>query len=148
MKSETVDSKRMMTRFVEACREAGVRVTPQRIEIFRELMGLDTHPDTETVHRRVRRKMPGISLDTVYRTLGLLEEKKLISRVGSLPGPARYEANPAPHHHFVCTTCGSVADVAPEAMGRLHVADKMLPGCAVKSIHVEIRGICSRCVGK
>ncbi len=148
MRNETIDSKRAMTHFLEACRDAGVRITPQRIEIFRELMGLDTHPDTETVHRRVRKKMPSISLDTVYRTLGLLEEKKLISRVGSLPGPARYEANPDPHHHFVCTACGSVSDVAQEAMGRLNIAEKVLPGCAVKSIHVEIRGLCSRCARK
>jgi Fur family peroxide stress response transcriptional regulator len=142
------DSRKRMARFTDACRKAGVRITPQRLVIFRELTGFASHPDTETIYRRVRKRLPNISLDTVYRTLNLLSEKKLISRVGSISGPARFEANPDPHHHFVCMACGTISDVHVRALGRLRVTDAALQGYAVRSIHVEIRGLCRRCAAK
>ncbi|MBD3241620.1 MAG: transcriptional repressor [Chitinivibrionales bacterium] len=129
-------------------RAAGLRATPQRVAIYRELAGTDTHPDVEAVYRRIRRRLPSVSLDTVYRTLASLESAGLVSRVDPVGGRVRYDANTEAHHHFVCTRCGSIQDIpvgpgepieAPGGTGSVGRAD---------SVHVHVRGTCRACMGR
>jgi Fur family peroxide stress response transcriptional regulator len=103
MKIEPKEVEKRVNVFFEVCRRYGVKATHQRAEIYRELAGTNEHPDVETIYARVRKRIPAISLDTVYRTLRLLEKKGLISRVGSLGERTRFDANIDRHHHFVCT---------------------------------------------
>ena len=129
-------------------REAGLRLTHQRLEIVRVIAADETHPDVETVFRAVRKRVPTISLDTVYRTLATLIERGLISRVLFTPGPARYDANSARHHHFVCTQCGLIRDVEESDL------DAMQPTAAVArigrpdAVSVQFRGVCAACQSK
>jgi len=60
--------------FTESCRACGLKLTPQRLEIFRELAATTRHPSVEDIHQRIRTRMPNVSLDTVYRTLSTLHE--------------------------------------------------------------------------
>ena len=76
MKVSSQEIKLRTERFKSACVKAGVKLTVQRIEIFRELASTDKHPDADKVFNRVRKKIPSISLDTVYRTLWLLYRGK------------------------------------------------------------------------
>jgi Fur family peroxide stress response transcriptional regulator len=92
-------------------RESGLRLTHQRLEVAREVARSDEHPDVQTIYRGVRERIPTISLDTVYRTVAALAELGLIIRVGATPGPVRYDANVARHHHFMCTRCSLIRDV-------------------------------------
>ena len=110
MKIETKKLERRMRGFSEVCRSFGVKATHQRTEIYRELAQTKEHPDAETIYARVRKRIPAMSLDTVYRTLRLLEEKKIISRVGSLGERTRFDANTDRHHHFICKRCGYIGD--------------------------------------
>jgi Fur family peroxide stress response transcriptional regulator len=134
-----------MDSFLAHCRAAGMRVTPQRLEVFRELAQTDEHPDAETVFRGVRRRMPTVSLDTVYRTLWRLEEQGLISRVQVLSERARFDGNAIPHPHFVCTRCGLVRDVEYAAFNEVEVPARMGGVGTVEALHVELRGICTNC---
>ena len=122
-----------------------MKATHQRTEILRELAGTEDHPDAETVFRSVRKRVPAISLDTVYRTLKLFEEKGLIVRMGAMKERARFDANTSRHHHFVCTQCGLVRDFYDEALDSL-TASRDIPemGC-VDSVYVELRGVCRKC---
>ena len=63
-----------MQHFEQVCRGAGVKLTHQRMEVFREVALSGDHPDAETIYRRVRARIPTVSLDTVYRALWLLAE--------------------------------------------------------------------------
>ena len=126
-----------------ACKNTGLRMTHQRMEIFREVAQTDEHPDAETIFKRVRERMPTISHDTVYRTLASLEEMKLVCRVDPIGGRARYDANRNTHHHFICSQCGRIADVylnqeipLPEGIENLGSAE---------SLHLQIRGVCLNC---
>ncbi len=126
-----------------ACRNAGLRMTRQRLEIFREVAKSNEHPDAETIFKRVRKKMLTVSLDTVYRTLASLEETGLVSRVETVAGRARYDANDDTHHHFVCTRCGRISDIylekeppIPEGIEELGSAE---------SLHMQVRGVCHDC---
>ncbi len=126
-------------------REAGLRLTHQRLEIVRVIAADDTHPDVETVFRAVRERVPTISLDTVYRTLATLAERGLVSRVLFTPGPARYDANSARHHHFVCTHCGLIRDVEDADLDAIRPTAEVARIGRSDAISVQFRGVCSAC---
>jgi len=134
--------------FPEVCRRYGVKATHQRSEIYRELAGTKEHPDAETIYTRVRKRIPAISLDTVYRTLRLLEKKGLISRVGSLGERTRFDADTDRHHHFVCTECGFIGDIYNEEWNDVQAPSTVRTLGKVNSIHVEVRGLCNACQRK
>ncbi len=141
------DIQRQITRFKEACRNLGVKVTHQRVEIFREVLQTVNHPDAETVFRGVRRRMPTVSLDTVYRTLWWLKDLGLITTLGLSRERARFDANLSRHHHFVCTQCGLTRDFYSDAFDRLKLPDSVESIGHVEKIQVEIRGLCLQCAG-
>ena len=129
-------------------REAGLRLTHQRLEIVRVVAADVTHPDVETLYRTVRERVPTISLDTVYRTLATLEEHGLISRVLFTPGPARYDANPARHHHFVCTRCGLIRDVQDADLDAIRPTAGLARIGRPEAVSVQFRGMCAACQSK
>lgn len=134
--------------FVRTCRRAGLRATFQRTEILSVLSTTNAHPDAETIYEKVRARIPTISLDTVYRTLRVLEEKGVISRVGSVRDRTRFEANTEKHHHFVCTGCGRVEDFRSEALDALELPAEVSSDVDVESIYIEARGLCRTCRDK
>jgi len=143
-----VEAARRTSALSAALRAGGRRLTQQRLEVVREIAGTDAHPDAETVFARVRERVPTISLDTVYRSLAALADLGLIRRVTEVAGPARYDANVARHHHFVCTRCGLVADLDAATLG-VWTPPARVPGPGtIESIEVQFRGICTRCRAK
>jgi len=148
MKIEAKEVERRTKMFSNICRRHGVKGTHQRAEIYRELVQTDEHPDAETIYRQVRKRIPAISLDTVYRTLRLLEKKGLISRVGSLNEKMRFDANTDHHHHFICTQCGFIGDFYKNEWNEFRALSDVMAMGKVNSIHVELRGLCKVCQGK
>ena len=134
--------------FVETCSRRGIKVTPQRTEIYREVLGTDEHPDAETVHQRIRQRMPNVSLDTIYRTLYRLEEEGLVSRVHALSGRVRFDADMGSHHHFVCTECGRIEDFRSEDIDALSPPAAARELGEVTSCRMEVRGVCAQCLSK
>ena len=134
--------------FTDVCRRSGIKATHQRREIFREVARTDEHPDAETICRRVRRRVPTVSLDTVYRTLALLEKKGLLSRLEAFAGRTRFDANTAAHHHFICTRCGRVRDFTDERMDAMAAPGGVRAWGKVRSVHVQLRGTCADCLSK
>ena len=134
-----------MNRFADELRRAGAKITHQRMEIFREMARAGDHPDAETVYRRVRERLPTISLDTVYRNLWLLRDLGLITTLGPVHENTRFDANISPHHHFVCTRCGLARDIHAERLSQIEVPDAVKELGAVQRTHVEFRGLCLRC---
>jgi Fur family peroxide stress response transcriptional regulator len=139
------EAARRVESMAGALRASGLRLTHQRLQVVREIAGTDEHPDVETIYRRVRRRVPTISLDTVYRSLGALADLGLISRVTAVGGPARYDANLARHHHFVCTRCGLVRDVADRRLDALRPAASIALRGTVESVEVQFKGMCAEC---
>jgi Fur family transcriptional regulator, peroxide stress response regulator len=137
--------ERRMQRFAETCRRHGLKATHQRMEVFRELAGVDDHPDAETIYQNVSRRIPAISRDTVYRTLATLEEHGLVRKAEILASKGRYDANMDRHHHFVCVECGLVRDFYSEALDALPVPKTVTGLGRVESSHVQLRGLCKAC---
>jgi len=134
--------------FLEICRRQGVKATHQRTEILRELAGSEEHPDAETILTRVRQRVPAISVDTIYRTLRLLEDSGVIARVGSMRDRARFDANTDRHHHFVCTECEMIGEFYSDAMDQFPVPQEVSEMGSVEGVYVELRGICRKCKQK
>jgi len=124
---------------------AGVRLTPQRLEIYRRAAATTDHPDIETIHRQVRKRMPGVSLDTVYRAMALFADLGLISTVRPLGHHIRFDANISPHHHFICTHCGAALDFEDRELDNLRIPQAASALGRVASRHVELRGLCAAC---
>jgi len=148
MKRDPEELRQMMVRFEDVVRRAGVKLTQQRIEIFREVARTGDHPDIETVFMSVRKKMPTVSLDTVYRTLGLFTDLGLVTTVRPLNTRARFDANTEAHHHFFCTRCGATLDFEPRDFENLEVPKAATSLGRVDSRHIELRGLCAACLKK
>ncbi len=148
MKIKPEEIENRVRAFSERCRGYGIKATHQRAEIYRELARTDEHPDAETIYSRVRKRIPTLSLDTVYRTLRLLERKGIILRAGLFNERARFDANTDRHHHFVCSECGFMGDVYNEAWNEFQAPNGAGAMGTVNSIHVELRGLCNACQKK
>lgn len=137
--------RRRMKQFTETCRRRRLKITHQRTEVFRDLAATEEHPDAEAVYQRVRKRIPAISRDTVYRTLATLEAQGLICRAETYTGALRYDANTEPHHHFVCVECGCVQDFFSNTLNNLPIPRSVGALGTVESAHVQVRGICATC---
>ena len=134
-----------MGAFMAACVEQGIKITHQRMEIFRELASTEEHPDTATIHTRVKKRIPTISLDTVYRNLKLLAEHGVITAVGMSQDRQRFDANMEEHHHFVCVKCGMVRDFHTSLLGPLATPEEAKAFGVPVSMHLEVKGVCRAC---
>ena len=132
--------------FIYRSKDLGIKVTPQRIAIYKELASTDQHPSTETIYKKIKDYYPNISLTTVYRTLETFEKLGLISVVNVLYNAARYDANLTPHNHIVCTECKKVEDVYDESLSALDISDKTL-GDYHKGYSFLLNGVCKDCRG-
>lgn len=128
------------------CKLKGMRVTPQRIEIYKQIANSCEHPDAETVYEAVKETMPNVSVDTVYRTLSSLEEMDMIFRVDNQLPKARFDADKRPHHHFICVKCNEVYDIFLEPNENVLLPQNAEKFGEIKDVNVQIRGICNKCL--
>ena len=148
MKPTKQDIEQRMARFNEACRKSGAKLTHQRMEIFREVAQSADHPDVEKVYQGVRKRMPTVSLDTVYRTLGWLKGLGLIKTLGPPRERERFDANLSHHHHFVCVQCGLTRDFYSDKFDKLSLPESVQSIGYVETTQVEVKGICLKCAAK
>jgi len=137
--------KERVSEFIDRSKELGLKVTPQRIAIYRELAGTDQHPSTETIYKKIQDYYPNISLTTVYRTLETFEKLGLISVVNVLYNAARYDANLTPHNHVVCTECKKIEDFYDESLSNLDVSEMTLNEYSIKGYSILLNGVCKDC---
>lgn len=86
------------------------RTSKKRQALYDALCATKAHPSAEQLYMELKNQIPDLSLGTVYRNLGVLMQEGLIISVGNVDGQERYDANTAPHTHFICTSCGRVDD--------------------------------------
>jgi Fur family peroxide stress response transcriptional regulator len=141
--------KREMEKFAEFCRAHGLSVTHQRLAIFEALAASREHPSAEQIHRTVQRRLPTLSLATVYKNLEALKSIGAIADVNPLHQQARYEAAlpgtgaGKPHHHLVCVSCKKVRDLHDEELDGLRVRHPQ--GFDVRAVRVQVEGLCPDC---
>jgi Fe2+ or Zn2+ uptake regulation protein len=128
-----------------ALREAGYRVTPQRLVIQRTLVELGRHVSAEQLLEAVGKRLPNVSLPTVYSALEALGEAGLVRRVPASRGRALYDARPAEHHHLVCRRCGAVEDLEADVGLQPALSAATELGFAADGAEVVVHGLCAAC---
>ena len=123
----------------------GVKVTPQRVAIYRTLVERLDHPTAEDLHRKVRRVYPRISPNTVYYTLGVLKSAGLVHEVNYWHDRSRFDGNIELHHHLICLGCRKIIDLTDAALDRLRVSSRVRTGFEVTGHRVEFHGYCATC---
>ena len=92
---------------VTSLRDEGFRITPQRMAIVDYLLKTEDHPSAELIHKVIGKKYPMVSLSTVYKTLELLKEKRIVNEM-DVEGEARFDAHTNEHINLVCMNCGKI----------------------------------------
>ena len=97
-----------MAPVIDKCLEAGVRMTNQRRIIIELIDDADDHPDVDTIYRRAIELDNTISLATIYRTVGVLEQAGIIDKLDVGDGKARYELSGEHHEHLIDVDSGEI----------------------------------------
>ncbi len=139
-------TKERLSAFKAACRRRGLRLTPQRLEIFQALAEARDHPTAEQLHQRLQPKMPTLSLDTVYRTLGTLIQYGLVNKVESAERQAHYEVQEGPHHHVICQKCREIIDFEWPLVDEFELPEEVTSWGEVNRKSLTIHGICRKCL--
>lgn len=135
-----------LSAFEDACRKEGLRLTPQRLEIFKELAVATDHPTAEMLHQRLLVKMPTLSLDTVYRTLGTLSHHDLINKVDTVESQARFEVMHFQHHHLICQNCKEIIDFQWKSMDSAALPQEISDWGQVNRKNIVVYGTCNKCL--
>ncbi|MGD9737296.1 MAG: Fur family transcriptional regulator [Solirubrobacterales bacterium] len=130
-----------------ALRDRGLRVTPQRLFIYRALTELDRHVSAEELLAEVGESLPNVSLPTVYSTLELFEQMGLVRRLGVTQGAVLYDPRPEPHNHRVCDRCGAIEDFEAELDFAAALRRAGRGGFRAGRAEVVVHGLCRRCAG-
>jgi Fur family ferric uptake transcriptional regulator len=131
-------------------RISGLRQTEQRTLILEELRLCARdgyHPGADEVYLRVRKRLPRISLATVYRNLQLLAARGLIGRLEIAGGHNRFDGVVRPHCHFRCTSCGQVEDLPFDVpLPQLDPEHPWVHARRIEGRRTEYYGLCPGCV--
>lgn len=134
--------------FRELCESAGLAVTHQRQVLFETLKAMPGHPSPEEVYARVKRRIPSISLATVYKNIHLFIESGIFSEVSLHHGSLRVETNEHPHYHLVCRRCKSIRDIEAKDVGMSEKRGTLPGGFLAERYAVDVLGLCASCQKK
>ncbi len=132
-------------------KRSGLKLTPQRIAIVRELAGDETHPTAQDLFDRLRAAFPTMSFATVYNTLDALAAHSLVGslRLRGARGAVRFDPNTSAHHHAVCDRCHAVVDLPAEPLdGATARRLGRQTGFLVSGEERTYRGLCARCADR
>jgi Fur family ferric uptake transcriptional regulator len=122
-----------------------LKMTAQRRVILEELRIERTHPSADELYLRVRRRLPDISMATVYRNLEILSEYGLIRRLWEGSGPRRYDGVTDEHYHVTCDRCGLIGDVPLSAVNGFLNKAREVSDYDIKGYRLEFYGFCPKC---
>ena len=121
------------------------RMTNQRQVILEEIQKVNTHPTADEVYEIVRRRLPRISLGTVYRNLEILSACGLIQKISPISSQMRFDGITRKHYHLRCIYCGSVEDAPIDPMENLENAIREKSDYTIIDHKLEFIGICPQC---
>ena len=139
--------------FNKVLKEKGYKFTSQRQHVFEVIVENDgQHLNSQEIYELIRKKYPEIGVATVYRTLALLEEMKIIYGVDFEDGFRRYEIakdeEEHRHHHLICLECGSIKEVEDDLLGVIEEEILIKDKFRVINHKVKFYGYCHICIEK
>lgn len=145
MKNEQSIEKENLEKFIKKCKAFSLKITPQRIAIYKEVFKSSAHPSAETIYKNMRDTHPSISFDTVNRTLLTFAEMRIIQIVEGSGDVRRFDSNIEQHHHLRCIKCGAIIDFYHKKYNNLKIPQEIKEKFFVNKIRVVLEGICLSC---
>jgi len=133
------------SQFRELASKHGLAVTHQRQVVYEAVIASHGHHSPETIYQAVRRRIPSISLATVYNNLRLFIDCGLLREVTPHAPTLRVDGNLEPHHHLVCTRCKFVQDIKGDFVDFKRLARQAPGGFDLTQPVIEVFGLCPRC---
>ncbi len=121
------------------------RMTEQRRVILEEIRSLKTHPSADELYKQVRKRLPRISLGTVYRNLETLAKKGTVRKLEVAGTQKRFDGRIDHHHHLKCEKCSRIEDIEIEPLDVIRKLEKKLPGYVITNYRLEFEGLCPQC---
>jgi Fur family transcriptional regulator, peroxide stress response regulator len=131
--------------FRELCAEHGLAATHQRQILYEVMQTMPGHPSPEEVYARVKKRIPAISLATVYKNIHLFVETGVLREVSMHHGSLRVELNSHVHHHMVCSHCKTITDIDEKDLGVFPARRELPGGFQMERYSIDIVGICAAC---
>jgi len=125
--------------------DAKIFITKQRQVILEELKKTASHPTADEVFSMVRKRLPRISLGTVYRNLELLFENGMIQKLDWSGRQKRYDGNFENHYHIRCLNCGRIDDVLIKPFSVVEEMFRANTDYEFVSYRLEVLGLCANC---
>ena len=139
------DLNQKIDAFQTKCRQAGLKVTPQRMAVYKVLLETKEHPSAEMVFHEVRKALPSISLDTVNRTLLTLSEIGIAFVVEGSGDAKRFDGNLDNHQHFKCVKCKRIIDFYYKPYDNIRVPKNLSEKFTILKKTIYFEGICDLC---
>lgn len=136
--------------FGTLCREHNLAATHQRRVIYETVIGMHGHPSPELIYDTVRKKIPSISLATVYKNVRTFLNSGMLREVSLHHGSIRVEPNESEHHHLVCVRCRQITDLEPDSIGAAppRIKKRLPRGFRITRIAVDVLGVCASCAAR
>jgi Fur family peroxide stress response transcriptional regulator len=131
--------------FRELCADHGLAATHQRQVLYEVMQTMPGHPSPEEVYARVKKRVPAISLATVYKNIHLFVERGVLKELSMHHGSIRVELNGHHHHHLVCSHCKAITDIEEKDLGVLPVLQEWPGGFQVERYSIDVIGVCAAC---
>jgi len=131
--------------FRELCADHGLTATHQRQVLYEVMQTMPGHPSPEEVYARVKRRVPAVSLATVYKNIHLFVERGVLKELSMHHGSVRVELNGHHHHHMVCSHCKAIADIEEKDLGVVPAVQELPGGFQVERYSIDVIGICAAC---
>ncbi len=122
------------------------RMTKQKRVILEALKNTKSHPTADWVYEKVKKKIPNISLGTVYRNLNILKNQGEIIELCYGKGFSRFDGNASEHYHFTCEHCGKIIDVEMGVFAEVDERVARHMGVKVDRHRLEFYGACPDCI--
>jgi Fur family ferric uptake transcriptional regulator len=121
-------------------------MTLQREVILEETKKVSYHPTADEIYERVKKRLPRISLGTIYRNLEILASQGMIQKVEIGAGTQkRFDGNTQPHYHIRCIHCGALEDVWIQPLPIPEEVFQDPKGYEIWGLELEFTGLCPKC---
>lgn len=126
-------------------KEKGIKPSFQRVEIFKYFIENKAHPSVDEIFKHLVKKIPTLSITTIYNTLKLFCQKKLLSEILIEEDQVRYDYIEKPHIHFKCKKCEKIFDIFKNY--KITECNE-IDGHQIEEHHIYLIGACKECLSR
>ena len=127
---------------IKIMQDNGIQPSFQRMKIFEYLVRNRIHPTVEDIYSSLSARIPTLSKTTIYNTLKILVDKKIVGQVTVEENEVRYDYSENTHLHFKCKKCGGLYDIFHRCT---LLNEKEIDGHSVEEYHLYLKGLCRNC---